>query len=352
MKFNNSITNTTPRILVTLGPASFKSEIIKEIAEESIYLFRINLSHTPLGELKEKIIYIQQQTDVPICLDSEGAQIRNQYIAGGHAVLKEGDLIKIHYKEVLGDSNNISFYPEHIAEQLEIGDAISIDFNSVLIRVIEKNKDYCIASIESGGLIGSNKAVNVNRHIDLPSITDKDKKAINIAIDLGIRHYALSFANSKEVVRMLRGIVPEDSSIISKIESANGLRNLDGIINESDEIIIDRGDLSREISLSKIPFLQRRIVSAARSKSTPVYVATNLLESMVKSKLPTRAEINDVVSTLLMGADGLVLASETAIGKYPLGSVKMIKSLIDQFLKWTPDTSIEELLQSEAIITK
>lgn len=336
-----------PKILVTVGPTSFKSDILRKIAEESIYIFRINLSHTPLSELEEKITYIQQHTNVPVCLDSEGAQIRNQNIAGGQTIFQKGDLIKIHYQEILGDSNNLSFYPEHIAGQLEIGDTISIDFNSVLIKIIDKNKNYCLANVEVGGLVGSNKAANIDRHIDLVPITEKDRKAINIGINLGIRHYALSFANSNKDVKMMREIIPEDSCIISKIESCNGLRNLNRIIDESDEILIDRGDLSREVSLSKIPFLQRRIISAARSKNTPVYVATNLLESMVKSKLPTRAEVNDVVSTLLMGADGLVLAAETAIGNYPLDSVKMIKSLINQFLKWTPNTNIEELLENE-----
>jgi len=116
-------------------------------------------------------------------------------------------------------------------------------------------------------------------------------------------------------------------------------------LDETDEILIDRGDLSRQVDLVKIPFFQRRIISTARSKKKPVFVATNLLESMISNRMPTRAEINDVVSTLLMGANGLVLAAETAIGKYPVESVKNIRKLIEQFKTWTPNTSIEELLQ-------
>jgi len=143
----------------------------------------------------------------------------------------------------------------------------------------------------------------------------------------------------------MRRIVGDKASIISKIESRNGLINLASILDETDEILIDRGDLSRQVDLVKIPFFQRRIISTARSKKKPVFVATNLLESMISNRMPTRAEINDVVSTLLMGANGLVLAAETAIGKYPVESVKNIRKLIEQFKTWTPNTSIEELLQ-------
>ena len=117
-------------------------------------------------------------------------------------------------------------------------------------------------------------------------------------------------------------------------------------MDASDEILIDRGDLSRQIEIEKIPFLQRRIVATARSKGVPVYVATNLLESMVNGRMPTRAEINDVVSTLLTGANGLVLAAETAIGSYPVEAARMVRRLICQFEKWTPNTSIEELIQN------
>jgi len=124
------------------------------------------------------------------------------------------------------------------------------------------------------------------------------------------------------------------------------LANLQKIVEETDEILIDRGDLSRQVPLEKIPFLQRRIISVAKAKKTPVFVATNLLETMIHTHLPTRAELNDVVSTLLMGADGAVLAAETAIGKYPVEAVNMIRILADEVNKWTPYSTIEEILNS------
>lgn len=334
------------KILATLGPSSLNEQVIKEIERESIYVFRINMSHTALKELEPAIRKIQKHTDVPICIDSEGAQIRNHKVKGGHVTLHEKDVIKIHHEEILGDSNNISFHPGYISREMLVGDIIDIDFCMARIRVIETNKDYCLAEVLVKGTIGNNKAANIiNRKIKINALTDKDISAIPIAADMGIRHYALSFANFSEDVDTLRALVPEGSTIISKIESINGLLNLRGILEKTDEILIDRGDLSREVDLRKIPFLQRRIISFARAMEVPVYVATNLLESMIETPTPTRAEINDVVSTLLMGANGLVLAAETAVGKHPAQAVKMIRDLVREFNKWTPNTTINELLQ-------
>jgi pyruvate kinase len=144
----------------------------------------------------------------------------------------------------------------------------------------------------------------------------------------------------------VRKIIGKNSNLISKIESIKGILNLGDILPVVDQILIDRGDLSREVPIEKIPFAQRYIVSYARSKDVPVYVATNLLEGMVKTNSPTRAEVNDVVSTLMMGANGLVLAAETAIGAYPVEAVEMINLLITQYNRWTPDSSFTDIINS------
>jgi pyruvate kinase len=144
-------------------------------------------------------------------------------------------------------------------------------------------------------------------------------------------------------VKLVRSIIG-NTNLISKIESIRGVLNLGEILPVVDQILIDRGDLSREIAIEKIPFIQRRIIAHARSKDVPVFVATNLLESMITANSPTRAEVNDVASTLLMGASGLVLAAETAIGKYPVGAVKMINSIIKQYNRWTPESSCKDII--------
>ncbi len=335
----------TKEILCTLGPSSMNDRVIPRLEALGVSLFRINLSHTKLENVEECIRFIQARSKVPICLDTEGAQIRNQNVKTGAVELVEGDSIRIHCDEVEGDSHHISFTPAFVASSLSQGDILAIDFNSARIQVSTKDDSGCNAIVISGGRIGSNKAVELNRDIDLPPLTDKDRRAIAIGKKNGIRHYALSFANSQNDVRLLREFCGADATIISKIESIKGLKNLQAILDSSDAILIDRGDLSRQVAFEKIPFAQRRIISIAKSKRKLAYVATNLLESMVTQSTPTRAELNDIVSTLLMGADGLVLAAETAIGKYPIECIEMVKKIINEFNRWTPHTTLDELLE-------
>ena len=332
------------RLLITLGPSSLNEEVITQCDQFGVFVFRINLSHTPLDKVKETIDTIRCYTKTPICLDSEGAQIRNQIMQNGESYLEKGKEVLIHFEEVLGDANNLSFTPKGIAREFQIGDVIDIDFHSVSLQVMEVNRENYIATVLESGKVGSCKATEVGREMQLPAITPKDEQAIEIGKEMGIQHFALSFANSQKDVDLFRSKVGKDSYVISKVESRSGVSNLVSISEKSDAILIDRGDLSRQIPVNKIPFLQRRIISIVRTQNKPVFVATNLLESMVINKMPTRAEVNDVVSTLEMGANGLVLAAETAIGSYPAECVEMLRSLAEQFERWTPNTSIEELL--------
>jgi pyruvate kinase len=332
------------QILATLGPASLNIDIVQELARKGVDLFRINLSHTKLDDVEGIIKNIQSWTNVPICLDSEGAQIRNQDMVSESVVFSKGDIVKIHHSTVVGDSNNISFTPGNVSQQLKVGDEVRVDFNSVCLCITKVQSDHLLSIVKSGGIVGSNKATDTAADINLSAVTPKDENAFKIGISMGVNNFSLSFTNSADDVSQVRKIIGQDSNLISKIESIKGLLNLGEILPIVDQILIDRGDLSREVPIEKIPFIQRRIISYAKSKDTPVFVATNLLESMIKYDSPTRAEANDVASTLLMGASGLVLAAETAIGDYPVGSVEMINLIIKQYSRWTTESSFNDIL--------
>ena len=332
--------------LVTIGPKSLKKNIIQKMDDYGIFVFRINLSHTSINHLKETITTIKIYTNTPICLDSEGAQIRNRKMLNDKVILKDGENIRIFFGDTTEESRNLSLTPFDVAEQLKEGDVLNVDFHNVSLKVTGINQTSCDALVVQGGKVGSNKAVDLQRDIPLLPITPKDEKAIEIGLRMGIEHFALSFTNRKSYVEDFRSKIGNDSYLISKIESISELLNIEDILNNSDAILIDRGDLSRQVPIEKIPLFQRRIISLARYRKKDVYVATNLLESMVETKQPTRAETNDVVSTLEMGASGLVLAAETAVGNYPLECVEMIAKLIDEFECWTPNISIEELLSN------
>ncbi|MCP4652324.1 MAG: sulfate adenylyltransferase [Candidatus Omnitrophica bacterium] len=318
------------KILCTLGPASFNEKTIVRLEEVGVSLFRINLSHTKLDDIEDRVNFIRRYSSVSICLDSEGAQIRTGFIG-----VKE-KFLKANQKIVLGNSradslDNIPLYPAFIIDQLAEGDLLSIDFDSALIRVISIESGIIRARVISSGWVGSNKAVTSLRQIELPAFTQKDIEAIEIGNKLDIKHYALSFANTKKDVETMRRLTQGKAFIISKIESQRGYKNLDDILSVTDAILIDRGDLSREIKIEQVPFYQKKIVSRANQVGKPVYIATNLLESMIEKATPTRAEVHDVINSLAMGADGLVLAAETAIGKRPVQAASMVVRLINQF---------------------
>jgi len=338
------------KIFCTLGPSSMNREIIAKLDNLGIDMFRVNLSHTDIDKLEETISKIRQHTDKPICLDTEGAQIRVGYVKNNDISLIENSIVRIVKRKIVGNSSKISLNPPSSVEQIVPGDLISIDFDSVLLQVIECTHDSVIAKVVSGGTVGSNKAVTVDRLIKLPAISTKDEMAIKIGLKTGIQHFALSFAGSKDDIYHFRKLVGKGARIISKIENKKGIENIDEIIEASDSILIDRGDLSREEPIEKIPFMQKLIIKKANTKNVPVYVATNLLESMIKSKNPTRAEINDIINTLLDGADGLVLAAETAIGLYPLNCVTMVRKTIKQFLNFSGNMSIKKLQKHDSFL--
>lgn len=346
------IRQTKKEILCTLGPSSMNEWTIRRMEDLGVNLFRINLSHTKLRDLAARISYIQRHASVPVCLDTEGAQIRTGELSKGKIILKENSLIRILRKPVTGNVETINLYPCEIIDELIIGDFISIDFNSVLVQVKEKTHHALVARVITGGVLGQNKAVSVDREIVMPALTQKDQKALLIGKKMGIRHVALSFANKAADVDFLRSLTGKGTFIISKIESISGVDHLEKIAAKSDAVLIDRGDLSRQLPIEQIPRIQKNIIRRAKNSGTKVYVATNLLESMTKVSTPTRAEVNDVFNTLNDGADGLVLAAETAIGSYPLNCVMMVSKVMREFEEFSAGVSlpVDELKRKHSLL--
>lgn len=334
-------------ILCTLGPSSMNERVLHRLSALGVTLFRINLSHTPLDRLASEIRFVQGLTDVPICIDTEGAQIRTANFVEDSIALVENRIVRLPRIADRSAAEGIGLYPAGIVGKLKVGDFIRIDFDAALGRIVAVDDDGASMRVLSGGAVQRNRAVTVDRNIDLPPLTEKDRACVVLSRELGIRHFALSFANCGDNVDTLRALVGEDTFIISKIECRNGLTNLEDIATHSNALLIDRGDLSREVPIERIPAVQSHVLKRAKSIGRPVYVATNLLESMVKERYPTRAEVNDIYSTLADGADGLVMAAETAIGNYPIECAGMVVRVVHEFenrdtvvepmdLEWSP----------------
>jgi pyruvate kinase len=330
------------KILCTLGPASLRGDVIRALEERGVDLFRINLSHTPPEAVEPTITLIRRYSNVPICLDSQGAQVRCGKMAEGTALVA-GTTITICAADVLGSAERMTLWPASVFQSMRAGDLIHVDFDGALLQVMDVNADGSAqATVLEGGRVKSNRAVVMDPPPSLGPITDKDVTAIEIGVRMGIRHYALSFASSAGDVELIRALIPEGSTVISKIESRAGVRNRDEIIDASDAVLIDRGDLSREVPVEYVPYYQKAIVRQANRWNTPVYVATNLLESMVTNSKATIAEMNDIANTLLDGVHGLVLAAETAMGVDPVGAVDAVMRCIKTFEHTSMGSLLEE----------
>jgi len=318
------------RIICTLVAASYDPDVIRSLDDRGVDLFRINLSHTALEDIAPTIDFIRRHSSVPISLDTEGAQVRCGAVRAD-LVLEPGAEIELVADEVLGGSDRLTLKPRQTFATLRPGSGLNVDFHGTALRVLASGPDCARAIVERGGRVGSNKAVVADPPPALPALTEKDIAAIAIGRQEGIGHYALSFAASGESVRSIRELISPTAHLISQIESRVGVQNMDGIIEASDAVLIDRGDLSRDIALEEVPYYQKAIVRRANRWHKPLYVATNLLESMVVHNRPTIAELNDIANTLLAGAHGLVLAAETAIGLDPVGAVDMGRRAIATF---------------------
>ena len=336
-------------VLCTLGPSSLNRATIERLQGRGVDLFRINLSHTPLHKVAETIDLIQSCSNVPVCLDTEGAQVRTGRVADS-VVVRDRQRINLTPEAVEGSDSQLQLTPPSVFDSLKPNSLVGVDFDGVVLLVLSADANGVDSVVLNGGRIGSNKAVVVDPAPLLPPLSDKDLAAIKIGLERGVRHYALSFANCEEDVRLLRDLVGPNAIIMSKIESKRGVRNLDGIMRESDEILIDRGDLSREVPLENLPLLQKSIIRKANIANVPVNVATNLLESMIVNQKPTRAELNDIVNTMLDGANGLVLAAETAIGAHPVGAVDMVLGLIERYRRSLEGYRIEDLLEGGSVL--
>jgi ATP sulfurylase len=323
---------TSVEIICTIGPSSLSNDTLLAFEELGVNLLRINLSHTKVDELADTIEYVKSISSIPICIDTEGAQIRTGPLSNSNISLNINNVIDIPAKRVMGTKDQINLYPEGIINDLEIGDLIKVDFGEVVWQIKSKNEQGLIVRVLVGGSIGPNKAVTVDRDIVLPVLTNKDRECLDIGLELGLRNFAISFVNRSYDLDMVREIVGHESHIMSKIECINGVKNFDSIAVKSDSLLIDRGDLSREVMIERIPQLQKDLIQRAKQIDTKIYVATNLLESMVSSAVPTRAEVNDIYNTLNDGVSGLVLAAETAIGSYPKRCVQMVNKVIKQYM--------------------
>lgn len=327
------------KIVATLGPGCNNKTMLTRLIRAGVNVFRINFSHATYDEADSHIDLIRSlnkelDTNVAIMADLQGPKIRIGQMQDG-VVFKRGDIFSlITSKEIVGNKEKAFLSYDGFAKDVRKGDTVLIDDGKLIFEVISSNgKDEVKLKNIQGGKLSSKKGVNLpNTKISTPSLTKKDKKDLLYAISKELDWVALSFVRDANDMIKLRELIEKESEekipIIAKIEKPEAIKNIEDIIQNSDGIMVARGDLGIEIPSEEVPLIQKKIVYLAKRHRIPVIIATQMMESMIDSIKPSRAEVNDVANSVMDGADAIMLSAETSIGKYPAEVVTQISKII------------------------
>ena len=327
------------KIICSIGPASNKVETIEEMIKAGMNCARINFSHATYESARETVDNVLEaktraKKNVSILFDTKGPEFRNDEVENNGINLVEGKEIKVVKEHVLGSEERFSVNHPEVLDDLKIGDSILLENGLMRIDVIEKTEDYVNCKIITGGVLGNKKSLNVpGVHLNVPFISDQDREDIIFACHNEGDFLAASFVSCKEDIIAIRKIIEEQNStmkIIAKIENTMAIKNIDEIIDEADGIMVARGDLGVEASLEDLPHYQKMIIRKTREHSKFVIVATEMLESMKENQRPTRAEVSDVANAIVDGTDAVMLSGETASGKYPVETVRIMANICER----------------------
>lgn len=339
------------KIICTMGPNTNDREILKGLVENGMDIARFNFSHgdyeEQLGRIK-LLKSIREELGLPIAmlLDTKGPEIRTGLLKDEKKVLlKEGQEYTLTTEEIIGDEKKGFITYSGLPADLEVGNRILIDDGLIELKVKSLTSTDIVCEVVNGGELGMRKGVNVpNVSVKLPSLTEKDKSDIVFGIEQGFDFIAASFVRNAECVREIKELLEDHGvyiPVISKIENAEGVRNLDEIIKVSDGIMVARGDLGVEVPPEKVPYIQKMIIKKCNDNYKPVITATQMLDSMIRNPRPTRAEVGDVANAIYDGTDAVMLSGETAMGKYPIETLQMMAQIAE---------STEEHLDYENIL--
>ncbi|MDO5616161.1 MAG: pyruvate kinase [Cruoricaptor ignavus] len=328
------------KIIATLGPASSNKETIIDLIKAGVDIFRINFSHADYELVKKNVNTIREVneelgTSVGILGDLQGPKLRVGVVKEG-SYLNPGDILTFTNENVEGDSKKVFMTYKEFPRDVKVGERILIDDGKLVLQVTETNEEDTVKAVTiQGGPLSSKKGVNLpNTNVSLPALTEKDIQDANFMLDIQLDWIALSFVRHAQDIKDLKELIKnhptnnQKTPIIAKIEKPEGVKNIDEILRECDGLMVARGDLGVEVPMEEVPAIQKNLVEKARFYSKPVIIATQMMETMISSLTPTRAEVNDVANSVLDGADAVMLSGETSVGKYPVEVVKNMTKIV------------------------
>lgn len=326
------------KIVATLGPATSDKETLRAMIQEGVDVFRVNFSHANYEDVKERIQMIralgeEMDTTTAILGDLQGPKLRVGMMKE-EVVVQPGDTIKFCTgKEFEGTAKKVYMNYDNFPKDVKVGERILLDDGKLMFEVLEtNNKNEVKAAVIQGGPLRSRKGVNLpNTNISLPALTKKDKEDAVFAISQKVDWIALSFVRHAEDLKELQALIEAHSEykipIIAKIEKPEAVKNIDKIVAYCDGLMVARGDLGVEVPAEQVPLIQKELVLTAKRARIPVIIATQMMETMITSLTPTRAEVNDVANSVMDGADAVMLSGETSVGKYPVDVIKTMTKI-------------------------
>ncbi|HEY9662190.1 MAG TPA: pyruvate kinase [Allocoleopsis sp.] len=353
------------KIVATIGPASDSPEIMRKLLLAGMNVARLNFSHGKYDDHAERIKRLRnaaEELDLPLMLlqDLQGPKIRVGDLPAEGMMLTEGaSLTLVPIADYTGQPNTVGIDYPHVADDAEPGTQVLLDDGLLELRVEQVEGNAVRCKVVEGGLLKSHKGVNFpTLNLRLPSMTDKDKRDLDFGIEQGVDLISLSFVRQPEDIQMLKALLQEKGAnipVLAKLEKPQAIANLEAIVDECDAIMVARGDLGVEMSSEKVPLIQKRIIHLCNQKGIPVITATQMLDSMIHNPRPTRAEASDVANAIMDGTDAVMLSGESAVGDYPVESVKMLARIATeiepfvQFVNYPPNRIDDAAAISEAL---
>lgn len=337
------------KIVATLGPASSDRDIVRGLFMAGVDVFRLNFSHGSADDHRARFAVLrelEQETGRPIGIlaDLQGPKLRVGVFADGPVMLAEGQAFRLDLNEAPGNAQRARLPHPEIFAALVPGAELLLDDGKLRLEVVSCGPDFAETRVMVGGKLSERKGVNVPGVVlPITALTEKDRRDLALALELGADWIALSFVQRPEDVSEARALIAGRAAIVSKLEKPSAIERLDEIVALSDAVMVARGDLGVEMPAERVPAIQKRIVRSCRRFGKPVIVATQMLESMIDSPVPTRAEASDVATAIYDGADAVMLSAESASGKFPIEAVKMMNSIIEQV---ESDTQYRQLIDA------
>jgi pyruvate kinase len=341
------------KIVATIGPACSNKEILKEMILAGLNVCRLNFSHGSYDDHAAAVKTIRELNEelgqnVAILADLQGPKIRTNEMENNGVLLEVGQEIKVLVEKVVGNKERFSINYAKLPQDVQAGERILLDDGKLVLEVQSTDgKAEIICKVIQGGVLSSKKGVNFpNTKISLPSLTEKDQLDLEFALEQEVDWIGLSFVRSaRDIIELKHRISAQGghAKVIAKIEKPEALECIDDIIQESDGLMVARGDLGVEVPFQNVPLIQKMLITKCIHKAKPVIVATQMMETMISSMTPTRAEVNDVANAVLDGTDAVMLSGETSVGKYPIEVIKTMSNIIKEMETFDGIYNKEEL---------